>query len=413
MFFKIHPVNLLQSLSMALELSNGGMSRHHWRVAVISYHIADLLEMPGEQKQKLIYAALLHDIGAAANWTERRKLNIFQAGVHIYQHAEEGYLLLKDSPQLGQLALPIRHHHDRWDGQNPSGAAGEAIPLIGRILHLADRIDVLIQDGIPIFEQQARIMTAIHKLSGSYFDPKLVKVFGKFARRESFWLDLINPLYYAKFFHQIDGQERMRFSVDDILNIAEIFSTIIDCTSAFTARHSRSVATIAALLARIRGFSTEEIKMMRIAGLLHDLGKMIVPNEILEKPGKLTDAEFLIIKQHPYYTYRILDQIDGLTTIAQWAAYHHETLDGAGYPFRIAGSAVPLGARIVAVADVFVALSESRPYRPCGVNCAELEVTMREMVANRKLDGGIVTDLMDNCREAYDLIGDCGIATTA
>lgn len=117
----------------------------------------------------------------------------------------------------------------------------------------------------------------------------------------------------------------------------------------------------------------------------------------------MTDREFAIIKQHPYYTYRILEQIDGFQTIAEWAALHHETLDGSGYPFRVGEDSLHLGSRMVAVADVFTALSENRPYRQ-GLDLKEIENIMRGMVSNRKLDAAVVSDLFINSSELYAIM---------
>jgi len=397
MLFTIHPSNLVSALSIALELSTDGLSKHHWRTALIAGRIAEHIGLNEGQQQILVYAALLHDIGAVSNWSERKKLQEFKVADDVYRHAEAGYELLKDSPQFGILAETIRHHHDKWDGSSPSGLAGKDIPITSRIINLADRLEILLKDKVYIFEQRPTMLSAIRELSGSYFDPELVRALHEFARQESFWLDLTNPNYYQNFFRQIDTYGRMVFNIDDVVNIAEIFATIIDRTSRFTGMHSRGVAQVSAFLAQARGYSREEIKLIKIAGLFHDLGKLAIPNEILESPNKLTDKEFSIIKQHPYYTYRILEQIDGFSLIAEWAAFHHETLDGAGYPFRMPESSLKLGSRIVSVADVFVALSENRPYRQALAVC-EVERIMRGMADNRKIDSRVVADLFsDGC----------------
>ncbi|BBB90633.1 MAG TPA: HD domain-containing protein [Methylomusa anaerophila] len=403
MQFNIYPGNLISALSIALELSTDGLSRHHWRTALIASRIAERLGVDERQRQILIYAALLHDIGAVSNWTERRILTQFNPGNEVYRHAEDGYHLLKDSNQFGMLAETIRYHHDRWDGANPSALAGKDIPLTSRIINLADRLEISLNDKRDIFDQRSVILQVIREHSGTFFDPELVRVLHELARQESFWLDLTNPHYYQNFFRQIDAYGRVAFTMDDVVNIAEIFATIIDRTSEFTGVHSRSVARVAAFLAKSRGYSAEEIKMMRIAGLFHDLGKLAIPNAILEKPARLTDQEFSLIKKHPYYTYRILEQIDGFATISDWAAFHHETIDGSGYPFRVSGSSLRLGSRIVSAADVFVALTENRPYRK-PLPLIEVEKIMRSMVDNRKLDGSCVADLFSSRSEVLSLI---------
>lgn len=404
-FFHIHPVNLIKALSMALELAINGLSRHHWRTAVICKELSSELRLSDQDQQKLIYAALLHDIGAASNWNERQLLKDFEAGIpsEVYRHAEAGYLLLKDSVRLGVLAEPIRYHHDRWLGGNPSGFIKEEIPMLGRIIHVADRVEVLIHEDKPIFAQKMEILARIEEKSGVDFDPAIVEALLRVTQRESFWLDLTNLNYYETFFRGLDICGAVPYSLEDALHIAEIFATIIDRTSAFTATHSRSVAKIAVFLARLKGFSHDELKNMQIAGLLHDLGKLAIPNEILEKPGKLTNEEVVIIRQHTYYTYRILEQIDNFEVIAQWAAYHHETLDGLGYPFRLAAPSLSLGSRIVAVADIFVALTEDRPYR-LGLPEATVKRIIGGMVNNHKLDGSVVESLFAYYTEADALV---------
>ena len=403
MLFSIHPINLFRSLSLALELSSGGMSRHHWRTAMICSRIAEGLRLDEWQHQLLVYSALLHDIGAASHWEEKKRLQNQDVDNGIYKHAENGYELLKDSSQLGILAKTIRHHHDCWDGSSPSGLAGKSIPLNSRIICLADRMEISIKEGLHVFEQRQDILTYLRKYSGTLFDPELVTLVHEITRQESFWLDLANPHYYNNFFQDINQYGHMRFHADDVVNIAEIFATIIDRTSAFTGTHSRSVSMLAAYLGKARGFSSDEIRGLKVSGLLHDLGKLAIPNQVLEKPGKLTDWEFAMVKQHTYYTYRILEQIDGFSQIAQWAAFHHETLDGAGYPFRIKEEHFNLGSRIVAVADVFAALTENRPYRK-PLPCSKVEEIMSSMVNNRKLDGTIVSDLFGSCQEAYGMV---------
>lgn len=346
----------------------------------------------------------MHDIGAASSWNERRKISAASPLLVSYRkHAEEGYLLLKDNYKIKVLADIIRHHHDNWDGTNFSRLVGDQIPLASRIINIADKIELLIKPGIPIFEQRSYILSVINKYSGICLDPSLVEVVNDIAQKESFWLDLVNPNCYELFFNKITEKNLTIFSLDDIIAIADIFATIIDRTSKFTATHSRNVAQMAVFLAKQNSFSSDELKVMEISGLLHDLGKLAVPNNILEKPSALTTEEFSVIKQHTYYTYRILQQIDGFDTIAQWAAYHHETLDGKGYPFRLKDSEISKGSRIVAVADVFVALTEDRPYRN-KMNSNKVESIILDMVQQRKLDIGIVNSLFDNRQDAFNLM---------
>ncbi|MBU2700619.1 HD-GYP domain-containing protein (c-di-GMP phosphodiesterase class II) [Sporomusaceae bacterium BoRhaA] len=401
MYFNINPINLLRALSLALELASGGLSRHHWRTAIIADRIAEEINLVDKERQQLIYAALLHDIGAASSWSEKHQIRNY-ANPLLHKHAEVGYELLKDSAQLGYLADTIRHHHDLWDGSSPASFVGQEIPLLSRIISLADRVEVLLRDDQFIFDQRPVILATIRQSSGISFDPDLVQALHEISRQESFWLDLVNSRYYQNFFQQLESYGSTRFNLDDVMNISEIFATIIDRTSRFTAAHSRSVSTVAAFLASSMGFCADEVKVMRIAGLMHDLGKLAVSSGILEKNGKLTVHEYHIIKQHPYYTYRILNEIDGFHTIAEWAAYHHETLDGKGYPFCIQESSLSLGSRIMAVADIFTALTENRPYRAT-LEITKVEKIMQTMVANHKIDDQITAKLFSNSQQVRDL----------
>lgn len=392
MFNNIQPVDLLRALSSALELSSGGLSQHQWRTALIADRIAAQLSLKPQERQTLAWAALLHDLGAAARWDEKKDVTDWNEDINIYKHAELGWELLRGSPQLSHLALPIRHHHDHFDGSSPSGLAGKAIPLISRIIYVADRMEILIQNNRNVFLQQEYILSTISERKGCDFDPEVVAALVDLIPDDSFWLDLVTPEYFEIFFYNLYGHSRVAFTLEDIMDIGEIFANIVDRTSRFTARHSRSVAEVAGALAEIKGYGEREIRLIRLAGLFHDLGKLAVPNEYLEKPGKLTIAEFSVIKRHPYYTYRILQQIQGFSLIAEWAGYHHMTLDGCGYPFRIKGKDLRLGSRIIAVADVFAALTEPRPYRG-NLNPREVETIMAKMVANNKIDPAITADL--------------------
>jgi HD-GYP domain-containing protein (c-di-GMP phosphodiesterase class II) len=137
------------------------------------------------------------------------------------------------------------------------------------------------------------------------------------------------------------------------------------------------------------GLPADTLAQMEIAGLMHDVGKLCVPDEIVEKPAPLTDLEFSVMERHSFETYQILRHIPGMETIAEWAAFHHEALNGHGYPFRHAAERLGREARIVAVADVFQALAQARPYR--GPQPAEeIRRILSNFVAAGTLDPDVV-----------------------
>ena len=149
------------------------------------------------------------------------------------------------------------------------------------------------------------------------------------------------------------------------------------------------------ILSEMTGMSESEVQLMEAAGLLHDLGKLVIPNSILEKPAGLTTGEMAVIKQHTYYTFSVLSTITGFQMIAEWGAYHHERLDGQGYPFRRKAHEISLGARIMAVSDIFTALAEDRPYRK-GMDTALIKKILLDMVSNGVQDSRIVSLLIEN-----------------
>ncbi|MDR3038967.1 MAG: HD domain-containing protein, partial [Candidatus Adiutrix sp.] len=308
-----------------------------------------------------------------------------------------------NSSCFGHLAEVVRHHHDDWQGGNPSGAAGETIPRASRIIHLADHLEIRLSRNQPILKQCDELCGFLRNSSGRQYDPAVVEALLQAARKDSFWLDLANPGYADSFFKGMDSWGLANYTARDMLNIAETFAAIIDRMSVFTAHHSRSVSRVATLLAGHCGFCASELTLMRTAGLLHDLGKLAIPNEILEKPGKLTPEEMQVMRQHTYYTYRILQQIGQMETAAQWGAFHHETLDGAGYPFRMSARELSLGSRIMAVADIFVALAEKRPYRE-RLERPEVERIMAGMVERKKIDHRLVNMLFDVYPQADEII---------
>ena len=404
--FTINPINLIRTLSMALDLVIDGANMHQMRTAVICKYISEKIGFDPLTQQYLLNAAFLHDIGAAPDHDERQRLaspaQDELLGRGIYGHAEIGWELLRDSLCFYTEADAIRHHHDKWEGGNPSGCSGETIPLSSRIIHLADRIEVQINKEQPVLGQREGICGRIKTKKGKHFDPDVVDAFLACAERECFWLDVMHSDFWSSTFATVHWNTT-RFSAKQMLNIAGLFATLIDRKSAFTATHSHSVANVAVLLAKHMGFCQNELYLMKIAGLLHDLGKLSVHSNILEKPGPLTSKETQAMRQHTYYTYRLLEQMEDMGQVAQWAAFHHETLDGKGYPFQLSAEMLPLGSRVMAVADIFVALAENRPYRT-RMESPAVKKIMTGMANGGKIDDRILNVLYGVYGEADSIV---------
>jgi HD-GYP domain-containing protein (c-di-GMP phosphodiesterase class II) len=379
--------NLVFSLSSAIDLVSPVVVGHQKRVAYIALSIGAELGLPREQQEELLLAGALHDCGA---FSLKERLDILRFDhENPHKHAELGYLLLQKFEPLSNIALLVRYHHVPWNEGRGHEFKGEKVPMGSHILHLADRIDVLINKQQEILGQVKGIVERIKEFSGKMFVPELVDAFISLSPKEYFWLSVVS-LSIDSILSNRFRSATIELDIENLLSLAKLFSHIIDFRSRFTAVHSSGVAATAEGLARFAGFSERECKMMRIAGYLHDLGKLAVPAEILEKPAKLTEEEFNVIRSHPFYTYRILEPISGLDLINAWASLHHERMDGTGYPFHLKGQDLSLGSIIMAVADVFTALTEDRPYRKGMTSYGVLQI-LREMAENSALNSYVVS----------------------
>ena len=249
----------------------------------------------------------------------------------------------------------IRCLDEHWDGRGmPAGLRGDEIPVLARILCLSQTVEVFhASGGVDAARRVAR------RRSGRWFDPEVVKAFERICGDRAFWSALAVPDVTAW-----EPAELVLRGDDARLDrIAEAFARVIDAKSPFTARHSERVAEIAAGLGEALGFDAAGRTALRRAGLLHDIGKLAISSRILDKPGRLTDEEFTAIKAHPVHSLRILERAPCFAPLADLAANHHEKLDGSGYPRRLDAAALDLPMRVLAVADVFEALTADRPYR--------------------------------------------------
>jgi HD-GYP domain-containing protein (c-di-GMP phosphodiesterase class II) len=153
---------------------------------------------------------------------------------------------------------------------------------------------------------------------------------------------------------------------------AAALARAVDSRDVYTGSHSERVAAIAGAIAEQLDLPATEIELTRLAGSLHDLGKLAIPEEILQKPGELTTAEWLVVQRHPQIAHRMLESL-GVEPVADWVLHHHERWDGAGYPDGLAGEDIPLGSRIVYVAEVYDAMTFGRLYRAPRTREAALE----------------------------------------
>jgi len=385
---------MLICLTNAGDLISHEVTNHHQQVAYLAFRIGERLGLPPEQKKNLMLAGLLHDVGAFS-LDERLDL-IENEPLTSNDHAYRGARLIEGFSPLSAAAEIIRHHHIPWCNGEGKTFNGEEVSYLSHILHLADRIAVSIKSGQNIIDQIESVKNKISMRNNTVFMPELVDAFMDISVNEYVWLDTVyRPLLYI--LPDIVVFDTFELDPDELIDLTKIFANIIDFRNPFTANHSAGVAKTAEKLAELAGFSGDECKMMFIAGNLHDLGKLAVSKDILNKPGKLDAGEQNVIRSHTFYTYRLLQGIKGFETINKWASFHHEKLNGNGYPFHLHGNSIPLGSRIMAVADIFTAITEDRPYRK-GMGLKDAVAVLDAMVKDNAICPYVVSILLDNLK---------------
>ena len=390
--------SLLGGLAEAMNLINHEVEAHHQQTAYLTYMIASSAGFDRRGLELAVYASLLHDVGAvmyeqqeSVAEIEREALEVSRTGASMLR----GIPVLEDAAeiiercQLSWSSLQRMHENNECDCEE-----AELCMHTASIVHLADAVSLMAKPDIPILDQVKGICDIVRSMKGTEFSEKAVEAFLGISGLEFVWFDLM----YRPSLLMIFAGEIKQVSLDMTVQLTALMSRIIDFRSSFTAMHSAGVAASAEKLATLAGMSEDEVKMMRIAGYLHDAGKLRVPRAILEKPGKLTDAEFNIIKEHPYFTRLILMNIDGFGKIADWAGFHHEKLSGRGYPFHFGAEQLDTGSRIMAVADIFSAITEVRPYR-AGMPREKALAVLGENVKNESISGDIVSLLEENYDE--------------
>lgn len=389
---------LLISLSDAMDLANPILMKHQQRTAYISWCIGKSVGLNYQQKDNLFLAAILHDIGAL---TTKEKVSLHEMEtIDPEQHCERGYHIYKQVSWLKTAANIVKYHHTPWSILRD--VSDDCQKVESQILFLADVLERLIDKNIYILNQKDDLIQKITAVSGDTIHQDVVDSFIDVAKADQFWLDITSSKL-EDILRGIFKKRSIYLTLDEMKNIALVFKNIIDFRSPFTAAHSTGVAACASKLAMYFNFSEKEIDLMRIAGHLHDIGKLAISNELLEKPASLTKDEFSIMKQHVYHSYQILSKIGGFGQITNWAVFHHEKMDGTGYPFALESKNLSLGAKIFAVSDVFTALCEDRPYRKA-MSQDKIKKIMNRLVEAKHLDKNVVEVLLKNRDEIYNYL---------
>jgi HD-GYP domain-containing protein (c-di-GMP phosphodiesterase class II) len=400
--------HVLASIIKSIDMYNFLLQGHHRRTAIIAYQLGIAFALEPEQLNELVLAASLHDIGALSI-TERDQL-IEMDVENPEPHEIHGADMLEGFRPFDPIAKIIRHHHIRYDDVLSGKVSEDEVPLECYILHLADRIDVLLLKNEGETNQRQIVIDGINDRFGSIFAPMLKGAFQSIAATDDFWDNILETSFYDLLFMSLHS-DNYEIEENDIESLALVFARIVDDKSAWTSKHSQTVSALAYRIGQRMELDPEECFELKIAGYLHDIGKIAIPSELLEKPGKLDEEEFKKVKSHAKYSSLILSPITELSNIARWAVNHHEKRNGSGYPLRLRESAFDDKMDIVAYADIFSALAEDRPYRK-GMTKHEILSILGEM-APVQLSDHVFRVIHDDIDALYELQKDLTVCKLA
>jgi HD-GYP domain-containing protein (c-di-GMP phosphodiesterase class II)/DNA-binding CsgD family transcriptional regulator len=334
-------------------------------------------------------AFMWRHVGAGRGLAERARLSVkfVGAGRRAANEMLENHWLATNE-LAGRLGLGpevregLYQTFERWDGKGvPAEAKGDEILVPARLVNLADVVAVYHRTG-----GVDAAMAVARERSGTQFDPALVDVFC--AEAPTLFTDVDAVTTWPAVIEAEPALEIV-LSDDELESALEAIAEFTDVKSPWTIGHSRGVADLARAATQIYGLSAADAKLVRRAGLLHDLGRLGVSNAIWDKPGTLTAAELERVRLHPYLTERMLAPSAALAPVGAIAVQHHERLDGSGYPRGLSGDAIAPAGRVLAAADAYHAMTEPRPHREPRTG-EEAAVELRAGVRRALFDGDAV-----------------------
>ena len=381
---------LISGFSEGLDLAEGRPLGHAKRVCYIATMLARSLALSEEEQAVIYYTSLLHDLGVplvSADLSDLIGVNenaLFAASPckspeelavdcdescletiigAFHRHATLG------GKKAFSLGLPvavgeaIASGHEHWDGSGyPEGIAAHDIPMASRVVAVADWAESIIAEEENSLIARRNLTTELDEVSETVLDPRLVEQTKCLTHNDDFWLGL-----FAEDLSQsiltMKPHESGKLTWKAMLRLTRSFAEVIESKSPYTHGKSARVAEYAAHLAEVVGLPADHVALIHLGALLHDIGQLSLPARIMGKPDILTLTEMQLMQRHPSYSRLILENLHGLEEVALWVGAHHERPDGKGYPEMLTTELIPLESRIMAVANVYVALTSERPYR--------------------------------------------------
>jgi HD-GYP domain-containing protein (c-di-GMP phosphodiesterase class II)/DNA-binding CsgD family transcriptional regulator len=431
---EVRLAELVAALSLGVDLGFGQPMEHVLRECVIALRLADRLGLSEDERSTVYYTALLVNVGCHADAHEQAKwfgddirlksgkyehewrsvraaaaamsligsgnppLHRFRVGLEfaisgrrdldgmIATHASIARELAERLGLPSSVQDAVGSSYEQWDGKGwPGGRAGADIPIGARLAQFAEFIEVAHRLG----GNDAAIKLADRR-AGSQFDPGLAEAL---RADPGGVLDGLDSAHTWSAVIEAEPALRITLAGDAFDRALLAIGDFVDLKSPYTLGHARAVAELAAATAAQLDLSEGEVRLLKRAGLVHDLGRLGVSNAIWDKPGRLGAGEWERVRLHPYLTERMLSQSDALAPLAAVVVQHRERLDGSGYPKGLSGGAIRRPARILGAVDAYQSMREPRPHRPA-LSPEEAATELKSDVRAGKLDAEAVAAVL-------------------
>lgn len=392
---KLNFYDMILTISYALDcIENeelGIKSNHSKRIAYLTAIMANEIEVKDYEKLDLIGYALLHDnavkeyISEEFNESEDNVINLDKGS-----HCVIGQKNIEFIPFYNKLQNIILYHHENADGSGVFGKTADEIHIYSQLIHLADNVDLFHNLEDKDISKWKEVFKYLDENTGTLFTKQCVDIFKK-ALTEERVNEILNNDIDTLLQKEMPKVYR-EYSIEEIHDFCEMFARVIDYKSEQTSNHSIGVAEKAADMGRYYKFDEEKVLKLYFAGAFHDIGKLVVDRDVLEKESKLTDNEFAHIQKHAYYTHELLSKMEGIDDIVKWASHHHEKLNGNGYPFGLTADQLSFEERLMGCIDIYQALTEKRSYKEGMPHSKAIDI-MKDMAKKDFIDMQIVEDI--------------------
>lgn len=376
----------------------GASENHSLRVAALCIAMGKRLGYGRNTQTAIAICGMFHDSALTEYHLSLEEGALKERNMIL--HCEKGQNNAAWLPFKENIDKFILYHHERGDGQGPFGKKEGEIPLEAALIAAADAVDAIHHLQQVSIDRLPKLRRKILSRADTYSTRAAIDVLLDVLDE-----NMLETLTDQNIYQTIE-RELPRWEIDirdcSVIRSAEFIARVIDYKSEFTRMHTSQIANRAWVMAEHYGYGLEEKHALFLAAALHDIGKIATPIEILEKPGKLSDEEFGIIKQHVKNTLDWLGEVPDFEPIISWAANHHEKLVGSGYSRGLAGDEIDFNSRLMACIDIYQAVCEPRPYHDARTH-EETMAIIFDMSAHGLVDEKITADL-DRVMGKYSLL---------